>query len=182
MIKKEKIDKIIKKPIKSSYSLKNINKDDIFIHPINNLFSINKQVKDNQISLSLPIDKLTKEYDKNNKEVGIYSYFHFPINQYNFTSIIYNIKNINDLEIWVNENISMIKMSTINRILYSFSISNLKNIINNIDIFINIIKKILIYYNISFDDNSLDITILNLLKDKIILNINFIDNLKKYLK
>ena len=28
MIKKEKIDKIIKKPIKSSYSLKNINKDE----------------------------------------------------------------------------------------------------------------------------------------------------------
>jgi hypothetical protein len=170
------INKIIKKPIKPSNCLKKIEK--LNIHPLNNILLKNKI---DNLCMTLPKTNIYKEYN-NEYIVGIYSYFHLPINIYNFTSIIYNINTIEDLDIWINDNIDNINIKTLDRILYCYSISNIKDIINNIDSFINIIKKILNFVDISYDNNNLDKIILNLVKNKNNLDINYLDNLKKYLK
>lgn len=179
-----KINKIISKPIKKSQCLQVITYDEIFYHPYFNFISvINPKYNDNKkLCLTINNDKnIYKDYN-NEDIVGIYSHFHLSINLYNFTSIIYNINNINDLNIWIDENLDTITIKTLNRILYCYCISNIKDIINNVILFINIIKKILNYFNIEYDNDILDKNILDVIKNKKNINIDFIENLKKYLK
>jgi hypothetical protein len=178
----EKINKIITKPIKNSQCLQIIQYDKTYVHPninVNIRLSSSIMNNDDKICMTNYNKKFYKNYN-NDDMIGIYSHFHLPINIYNLVSIVYNINNINELEIWIEENLDSIYLKTLNRLLYCYCISNIKDIINNIEIFINIIKKIFNKYNIDYNQD-MDNKILDIIKNKKNLNIDFIDNLKKYL-
>lgn len=176
-----KINNIMTKPIKNSHCLQVIETNKLYIHPLLNNHITIKSNNNIKLCLTSYNKEIYKDYN-NEESIGLYSYFHLPINTYNLISVIYNIYNINDLNIWLDENLETISIKTLNRILYCFCISNIREIINNIDIFMNIIRKIFNYYNINYDDNTIEKILLDVIKNKNNLNIDFIENIKKYLK
>ena len=181
------INKIIKQPLYYNQCLinpNNYNKNNIIIHPLTNNFVFNTKC------YTITRGNYYRYNINDNDSVnitGIYSYFHFPINQYNFTFHIYNITDINSFNNWLDDNIDNITLLSINRLLYSISFSFYKYIKNNKELFINIIKKILKKFDIDINNKNLDNIIMSIIKDlndnntNSINKNNYIDIIKKYL-
>ena len=181
------INHIIKQPLLPKQCLINpnmIEKKHRILHPLINTLLFNNNCY--TIPKGYTLVNNINENDKINIS-GIYSYFHFPINQYNFSHMIYGINDIIKFNDWLDDNIDTITELSINRILYSFMINNNKQIKENIDLFIEIIIKILKKLEIDNNNKYFNKIILNIIKEindnnnKINKN-NILDIIKKYLK
>lgn len=187
---KDKINNIIKQPIYKYNCITNIeNNKFIFYNFFNSMKKVTNLNKENNNKCELLYLNNTIYNDKNNEKILITNYFHYPINCYNFLNIVYNIKNLNDLYNYINNNKNTLLNETYIRILNNSWIELFNDINENFDLFITI--NIFIFKELMKKNNmndELDESIINdisniirkLIKKKKI-KINYLDKLKEKL-
>ena len=109
------------------------------------------------------------------------NFFSLPINSNNFLEIVFSIKTINDLDIWLNT-VDYSKLKVINTVFSLYWKYNYESINDNLDIFININNKLIkniLHKNIN--DEIINKIINRLIKKNYGKNIKYIDKIKKYL-
>ena len=187
---KDKINNIIKQPIYKYNCITNIeNNKFIFYNFLNSMKKVTNLNKENNNKCDLLYLNNTIYNDKINEKILITNYFHYPINCYNFLNIVYNIKNLNDLYNYINNNKNTLLNETYIRILNNSWIELFNDINENFDLFITI--NIFIFKELMKKNNmndELDESIINdisniirkLIKKKKI-KINYLDKLKEKL-
>ena len=144
----------------------------IFFHPTLNKLFETPEIGKCAINPSNNNDNMIIIDDINNANTesinNVINYFYYPITSNNFLKIVYSIRDLNELFIFLTNNINQYFNQTLIRILNSSWKEFNINIIDNIDIYakINIIilKKILNDYSLNYDDDKIVEKIIKIIK------------------
>lgn len=171
---------------KNDYINYSKSKDDIINPLLNYVIKISSDINENYCIILPQMNSSKKIISYKNittiPTINLLNSFSMPINRNNFLEIMFNIYNVNSLNDWFNLN-NYINYETINLILNLFWEQYYTDIENSISIFINLnIDIIFIYLKKKLDYKNTKIIIYKLINNFYNKKINYLEEIKEYLK